>query len=130
VEDDDIAEIGSMGRKMLDEDNPKMFFIRSEVKTLPIPKQFTPTTLGNDCDVDEISTIAMKVEYQEHLSHLRNNDDPWYEMSVKDRLETSHIDGSHTTVRSKASKRSVMSEFDRVVAMQMERYGDYEGIIA
>ena len=49
-------------------------------------------------------------------------------MSVKDQLEQSHVDGSHTTVKSKKSTTStVMSAFQKEVAFQAAQYGDYEG---
>lgn len=47
-------------------------------------------------------------------------------MSVKDQLEQSHIDGSHTTVKTKRAKKPVMTEFDRNLAWQQETYGEYE----
>ena len=49
-------------------------------------------------------------------------------MSVKDQLEQSHIDGSHTTVKSKRSAGStVVSKFNKEAAWQKENYGNYEG---
>jgi hypothetical protein len=49
-------------------------------------------------------------------------------MSVKDQLEQSHIDGSHTTVKSKRSSTStVLSAFNKEAAWKMEQYGKYEG---
>jgi hypothetical protein len=52
-----------------------------------------------------------------------------YSMSVKDQLEQSHIDGSHTTVKSKRSTTStVMSAFNKEAAWKKEQYGNYEGM--
>lgn len=51
-----------------------------------------------------------------------------YTMSVKDQLEQSHMDGSHTTVKSKRSKgQSVVSAFNKEQAWQVQQYGSYEG---
>jgi hypothetical protein len=53
-----------------------------------------------------------------------------YSMSVKDQLEQSHIDGSHTTVKSKRSSTStVMSAFNKEAAWKKEQYGNYEGTV-
>jgi hypothetical protein len=50
-------------------------------------------------------------------------------MSVKDQLEQSHIDGSHTTVRSrKSTASSVVSKFNKEAAWQQENYGNYQGV--
>lgn len=49
-------------------------------------------------------------------------------MSVKDQLEQFHMDGSHTTVKTKRSKaQSVVSQFNKDQAWQVEQYGAYEG---
>lgn len=51
-------------------------------------------------------------------------------MSVKDQLEQYHIDGSHTTVKSKRStSSSVVSKFNKEAAWQAEQYGQYEGTL-
>lgn len=52
-------------------------------------------------------------------------------MSVKDQLEQSHVDGSHTTVKSKRSTNTgVVSQFNKEAAWQVQQYGNYEGAIA
>jgi hypothetical protein len=49
-------------------------------------------------------------------------------MSVKDQLEQYHIDGSHTTVKSKRSNASsVLSEFNKEAAWNKQAYSNYEG---
>jgi len=51
-------------------------------------------------------------------------------MSVKDQLEQSHVDGSHTTVKSKRSTNTgVVSQFNKEAAWQVQQYGDYAGAI-
>ena len=52
-------------------------------------------------------------------------------MSVKDQLEQSHVDGSHTTVKSKRSTNTgVVSQFNKEAAWQVQQYGDYAGTSA
>lgn len=54
-----------------------------------------------------------------------------YTMSVKDQLEQSHVDGSHTTVKSKRSTNTgVVSQFNKEAAWQVQQYGDYAGAIS
>jgi hypothetical protein len=52
-------------------------------------------------------------------------------MSVKDQLEQHHIDGSHTTVKSKRSTNTgVVSQFNKEAAWQEQQYGGYAGKIS
>ncbi len=104
-----------------------MIYSKNVTKINPLPKEFLPPPLGADCDTDEVSTIAMKSEYKKIIEYITEYDDPWYNMSVKDQLEQSHVDGSHTTVKTKRPKKPKLSEFDRNQAWQMEQYGEYEG---
>ena len=49
-------------------------------------------------------------------------------MSVKDQLEQFHVDGSHTTVKTKrSSAQSVVSSFSKEAAWQQQQYGEYAG---
>jgi len=49
-------------------------------------------------------------------------------MSVKDQLEQHHVDGDHTTVKSKRSTNTgVVSEFNKEAAWQAQQYGGYAG---
>eukprot|EP01038_Epipyxis_sp_PR26KG_P013517 gene13517-18135_t len=118
-----------IGDQVRDENNPKQFYSKNGLFANPVPKLYHPTTLGVDGDIDEVTVIMVNKEYNE-LYDMRSRgsyEDPWFEMSVKDQLEQSHIDGSHTTRKSRTSKKSVISEFSRNLAWQEEMYGDFEG---
>ena len=114
--------------KKLDEGNPKLVFTKMPGHIPPTPKEFQPPLLGGDCDTDSISVIAMEREYEQIIYNKYEREDPWYDMSVKDQLEQFHIDGSHTTVRTKrSSASSVVSAFSKEAAWLKETYGNYEG---
>lgn len=115
------------GAQLVDEENPNLIYSKNGVKKTHLPPEFKPTRLGVDCDTDEVSTIAMSTERNKILNYITEFDDPWYQMSVKDQLEQSHIDGSHTTVKTKRKKKPVMTAFQRERAFQIEQYGNYEG---
>lgn len=104
-----------------------MSFGKVHFKPPPLSQAFAPHMLGLDADMDEVSTIAMIHEHESVLSYMEEHDDPWYNMSVKDQLEQSHCDGSHTTVKWKRKKPPPMSEFNQQLAWQMTMYGEYAG---
>ena len=65
-----------------------------------------------------------------NFSLAHNNLLDRYTMSVKDQLEQSHVDGSHTTVKSKRSTNTgVASQFNKEAAWQVQQYGDYAGTL-
>lgn len=118
------------GDKKIDEGNPKLLYSKMPGQPPPLPKEYLPPPLGAECDIDTVSVIAMEKEYNTIVYNKFVAEDPWYMMSVKDQLEQSHIDGSHTTVKSKKSAAStVMSAFNKEAAWQLENYGDYEGAL-
>lgn len=116
------------GSQMRDEEDPTLIYTRMNNKPAPLPKMFVPNEVGRDCDIDEVSTVALTLERQNNLMVLSDYDDPWYNMSVQDHLEQSHIDGSHTTVKFKRKNNTkVETAFDRNLAWQKAQYGNYEG---
>jgi hypothetical protein len=44
----------------------------------PVPKEFLPTSLGADCDIDEVSVTAMTLEYNQEVFNRVDREDPWY----------------------------------------------------
>lgn len=90
--------------------------------------EFKPALLGADGELDEVSVAATIHEHKTIDSYLSVHEDPWYNMSVKDQLEQTHMDGSHTTVRYKSKRRQhEQSQFDKEAAWQMKMFGDYAG---
>eukprot|EP01040_Poterioochromonas_malhamensis_P019565 gene19565-23140_t len=120
-------ENGEVGARLVDPEIPHMSFAKLHFKPPPLSQVFEPRMLGLDADLDEVSTVAMIHEHESVLSYMDEHDDPWYNMSVKDQLEQSHCDGSHTTVKWKRKKPPPMSEFDQQLAWQMTMYGEYAG---
>lgn len=120
-------EEGETAARLVDPELPGMSFTEVRHRPPPLGQEFIPKDLGRDADIDEVSTVAMVHEQLSVLSYLEEHDDPWYQMSVKDQLEQSHCDGSHTTVKWKRKRPPPMSEFDRQLAWQMNMYGNYAG---
>jgi uncharacterized protein len=110
-----------------EKDLPDMFFTKAHVKLPPLPEEFLPAAIGIDADLDEVSTVAKIHENSASYEYLKDHDDPWYNMSVQDQLEQSHIDGSHTTVTFKRKKPKALSTFDKQRAWEEAMFGDYEG---
>lgn len=113
-----------MGGQYFHEDDSSLVYSHNGSKPLPPMPLYAPSRIGVDCDLDEVSTIAMRTEYSEQLLYNAVHDDPWYSMSVKDQLEQTHIDGSHTTRR---TKEKYTPEFDPNTAWQRDAYADYAG---
>lgn len=120
-------EEGETAARLIDPELPDMSFTEVRYKPPPLPKDFIKSELGKDADIDEVSTVAMIHEHESVQSYTADHDDPWYNMSVKDHLEQSHCDGSHTTVKWKKKKPPPMSEFNRQLAWQMNMFGNYAG---
>lgn len=108
-----------------DPENPGKVYTDNNIKLNPLPPDFFPSYLGVDGDTDEVSSVAIRTEYDELGYYMEHNDDPWYVMSVKDHLEQSHMDGSHTTVKWK--HRPKFQNFDKEQAWKSLQYSDYEG---
>lgn len=94
-----------------------MFYTPNGMKVPPVPRDLQPPLLGDECNTDEVSTVAMRKEYSTNVSHLE--DDPWFVMSVKDQLEQYHVDGSHTTVKSRTKHKT--TTFDKDLAWKEEQ---------
>jgi hypothetical protein len=113
------------GKKMIDEENPDFFYGESAIRMKPIPKEYLPAPVGGDCDMESVSSFVTKTEYRSY--HSYQEEDPWFVMSVKDNLEQSHMDGTHTTVRMKPPKAKKMTALQKEVTWQQHYYSDYEG---
>jgi hypothetical protein len=117
-----------LGKKIVDDDLPGMFYTDNGVKVKPLQPEYAPPPIGKDGHLDEVASVAMKTEYSSYISHgYSGEEDPWFIMSVKDHLESSHIDGSHTTVRRKPPKGKKLNAFEKEAAWQQRHYGEYEG---
>ena len=114
-----------LGKKILDEENPDFYYTENGIKIKPLKQEFLPAPIGADADLDEVSSVALRTEYQSYIEHT--NEDPWFVMSVKDQLEQSHMDGSHTTVKSKPPKGKKLTEFEKEAAWQKLHFGGFEG---
>ena len=57
-----------------------------------------------------VTDLTNSIREEECRQYISQNDDPWFIKSVKDHLETTHIDGDTTTVRTKPKKVKVMSQ--------------------
>lgn len=122
-----IAKDKLSHKSAVDEENPNMCYSIYDVKLAPIPKEFYPPEIGLDGDIDEVSTIAMNLEYDSQIDYRRSYEDPWYMMSVKDSLETSHIDGTYTTVKRKGPKKKRLTEFEKNQKQQRANFSEYSG---
>lgn len=63
--------------KKIDEGNAKLVYQKVPGQTNPLPKQFLPTPIGRECGTDEVSVIAMSVEYEQILLNRFDREDPW-----------------------------------------------------
>ncbi len=63
--------------KKIDEGNPKLIYQKMPGQPNPVPREFHPTQLGRECDLDEVSVVAMEKEYQQVLMNRFDNEDPW-----------------------------------------------------
>lgn len=75
-----------------------------------------------------MSITAYSKEYRTHVQ--QQTEDPWFNMSVKDQLEQSHMDGSHTTVKYRPPKTKEERERERNVKIRewaKTKFEGYEG---
>ena len=115
-----------------DEDDPNLVYFPSlNADVSPVPAHFTPTLLGADGNFEDCSIVATVYERQANLAGGRDSDDPWYTMSVKDRLEQFHYDGDHTTQKYSPPKGPKKTEsqlrWEREQEWQKGQYGAYVG---
>ena len=105
-----------MGDQKYDEEDPTMYYIKqgkadySSANTLPYRKK----PLGDDGEISVVTQYLDDYQYKEYQS-LLDLDDPWFVMSVKDQLEQSHIDGDHTTVKTKAKKKKRLTDTEKEI---------------
>lgn len=82
-----------------DEHDPTLFYINTnygEFAGGELPQEFHTKRLGVDCDLESVAQTSVKMELEQKHINLRDYEDPWYEKSVRDSLNSSHADGWHT----------------------------------
>lgn len=83
---------------------------------------------GKDGDLASVSALASKRELIYSIENSSTYDDPWYNMSVRDYLEQSHIDSVYTSVRTKKNKKvRELSAFNANNEWQNLAFGSYSG---
>ena len=111
--------------------NGKLIYYPNGLMNSPLKSDFLPTVLGADGNFEDASIVAAVYERQANLAGGRDSDDPWYTMSVRDRLEQFHIDGDATSVRTKPKPKPALTlaqkEFAKEEAWQKAEYGNYGG---
>jgi len=119
-----------------DEENKDLVYYKSgmdrnQKATGKLPPEFTPTVIGANGNWDEVSVVASMYERQASIVGKYDNDDPWYTMSVKDKLEVYHIDGDTTWQKTKKKrdryKTLQQQQFEAEQAWAAEQFGNYEG---
>jgi len=114
-----------------DEENPELIYYPNQMQKSPDKPDFTPTTLGAHGNFEEASVVASVYERAANIAGGVDSEDPWYSMSVKDRLEQFHMDGDHTTVKFKRpgqrAKTKAQLEFEKEAKWQEEQYSSYGG---
>ncbi|RYH13863.1 hypothetical protein EON65_34655 [archaeon] len=58
-----------IGGKYFHEDDSSLVYSHIGFKPNPLPEEFQPRFIGIDCDTDEVSVVASRSEYTEHLLH-------------------------------------------------------------
>eukprot|EP00981_Chlorochromonas_danica_P006890 scaffold1503_cov150-Ochromonas_danica.AAC.3 len=113
----------AIGGTLFHEADPTLAYSTSGYKEVPLPSHYLPSSLGVDGDLEEVSSVATRQAYEEKLLYNQlHDDDPWYNTSVKDELELSHVDGSFTTNKSKSKDQppSQSSRWSEILAWQEE----------
>ena len=127
----DLSMVKGQGRVFRDEDNPKLIYMSNNAVMKEKPPDYTPTLLGADGNFEDVSIVGTVYERQANLAGGLDSDDPWYTMSVKDRLEQYHIDGDHTTQKTRPKRPPAKTEtqlkFEKEQAWQKAEYGSYGG---
>ena len=127
----DLSMVKGQNKVFRDEDNPKLIYMSNNALMKEKPPDYTPTLLGADGNFEDVSIVGTVYERQANLAGGLDSDDPWYTMSVKDRLEQYHIDGDHTTQKTKPKRPAAKSEtqlkFEKEQAWQKAEYGSYGG---
>lgn len=121
-----------IGDQRYDEDDQTKYYIKTNTKVDPItdPMFLPNNTYAADGNISVATSKASKIERRNYLSLLKIDDpdeDPWFVMSVKDQLETSHIDGDHTTVKLKRKKTKAMSEMQKEIERKKIAFTGYAG---
>jgi len=97
----------------------------------PLSPEFAPTRVGQRGKFAQVNKVANKFEREAVLLARYDSEDPWYKMSVKDGLETYHIDGDHTSVKLQKARERVKSlatlQFEAEAKWKLEQYQAYQG---
>lgn len=97
----------------------------------PLPAEFTAAQVGARGKFAQVAKVSYKFERESVLLARYDSEDPWYKMSVKDFLETYHIDGDHTSVKLQPPKQRPKSlaqrQFEADAKWKAEQYGKYQG---
>jgi len=96
-----------------------------------LPTEFSPTRIGARGKFAQVNKIANKFEREAILAARYDSEDTWYKMSVKDGLETYHIDGDHTSVKQLPPRERPKSfstlQFEAEAKWKLEQYAKYQG---
>ena len=124
LETSDVAKVQLDPGEML-------VYYSNGVKPTPLSPEFQPPRIGANGRMTQVTKLSQKFQYHARIAGRYHSDDPWYTTSVKDGLETYHIDGDHTSVKSKPPKpRQKSAEqiaFEKDMAWKQEQYGRYKG---
>lgn len=124
LETSDVAKVELNPGEML-------VFYGNGVKPTPLSPEFQPSRIGADGRTTQVTKLSHEFQYHAKIAARYHSDDPWYTTSVKDGLETYHIDGDHTSVRLKPPKPREKSaeqiQFEKELAWKEEQYGRYKG---
>jgi len=97
----------------------------------PLSPDYTTPSVGMHGTFARVACISAEFERKSANAARYDNEDIWYKRSVKDGLETYHIDGDHTSVRLKPKKARVKSKealaFEADAKWREEQYAKYKG---
>jgi hypothetical protein len=105
-----------IGEQRYDEEDNTMYYVplgKADYSSADAP-QYRKKTLGDDGEMSVVTQYTHQFQYNEYQS-LLDDDDPWFIMSVKDQLEQSHIDGDHTTVKTRVKKKKKLTDTEREI---------------
>ena len=101
------------------------------VKYHPLSPEYKAPILGANGTFAYVNTVAEKFERNARIATRYDNEDIFSKMSVKDTLETYHMDGDHTSVRLKPPKPRQKSKealaFEAEAKWKAEQYAKYQG---
>ena len=103
----------------------------SGVRITPLSPEFHKPMLGIHGTFARVAKVSEEFQRNAINAATYDCEDPWYKQSVKDGLETYHIDGDHTSVRLKPPKQRIKSaatlKFEAEAKWKAEQYALYQG---